>query len=156
MPRAWIPSIKFLKAYNLEGKHLAKGRVGIIGGGNSAIDAARVAYRQKGVTGVTVFYRRTRAEMPAYGEEIEAALAEGIVLQPLVAPIGVVVKGRQARWRESSSTTSWGARRFGSPAAGADSGLRARGGFGYAGGGHQRAAGGPAGWRSSRPPAGAP
>jgi NADH-quinone oxidoreductase subunit F len=87
-----LPSIKFLKAYNLEGKHLAKGKVGIIGGGNSAIDAARVAFRQKGVTGVTVFYRRTRAEMPAYGEEIEAALAEGIVLKPLVAPIGVVVK----------------------------------------------------------------
>jgi NADH-quinone oxidoreductase subunit F len=87
-----LPSIKFLKAYNLEGKHLAKGRVGIVGGGNSAIDAARVAFRQKGVTGVTVFYRRTRAEMPAYGEEIEAALAEGIVLKPLVAPIGVVVK----------------------------------------------------------------
>jgi len=87
-----LASIKFLKAYNLEGKHLAKGRVGIVGGGNSAIDAARVAFRQKGVTGVTVFYRRTRAEMPAYGEEIEAALAEGIVLKPLVAPIGVVVK----------------------------------------------------------------
>jgi NADH-quinone oxidoreductase subunit F len=87
-----LPSIKFLKAYNLEGKHLAKGRVGIIGGGNSAIDAARVAFRQKGVTGVTVFYRRTRTEMPAYAEEIEAALAEGIVLKPLVAPIGVVVK----------------------------------------------------------------
>jgi len=68
-----LPSIKFLKAYNLEGKHLAKGRVGIIGGGNAAIDAARVAFRQKGVAGVTVFYRRTRAEMPAYGEEIEAA-----------------------------------------------------------------------------------
>ncbi len=87
-----LPSIKFLKAYNLEGKHLAKGRVGIVGGGNSAIDAARVAYRQKGVTGVTVFYRRTRAEMPAYAEEIEAALAEGIELRPLVAPVEVMVK----------------------------------------------------------------
>jgi NADPH-dependent glutamate synthase beta subunit-like oxidoreductase len=87
-----IPSIKFLKAYNLEGKHLARGRVGIVGGGNAAIDAARVAIRQKGVSGVTVFYRRTRAEMPAYGEEIEAALAEGIELQPLVAPLEVVVK----------------------------------------------------------------
>jgi NADH-quinone oxidoreductase subunit F len=87
-----LPSIKFLKAYNLEGKHLAKGRVGIVGGGNSAIDAARVAFRQKGVTGVTVFYRRTRAEMPAYEEEIEAALAEGIELRPLVAPVEVMVK----------------------------------------------------------------
>jgi NADH-quinone oxidoreductase subunit F len=87
-----LPSIKFLKAYNIDGRHLAKGRVGIVGGGNSAIDAARVAFRQRGVTGVTVFYRRTRAEMPAYAEEIEAALAEGIELRPLVAPVEVVVK----------------------------------------------------------------
>jgi NADPH-dependent glutamate synthase beta subunit-like oxidoreductase len=63
-----------------------------VGGGNAAIDAARVAFRQPGVTGVTVFYRRTRAEMPAYSEEIEAALAEGIVLRPLVAPVEVMVK----------------------------------------------------------------
>jgi NADH-quinone oxidoreductase subunit F len=87
-----LPSIKFLKAYNIDGRHLAKGRVGIVGGGNSAIDAARVAFRQRGVTGVTVFYRRTRSEMPAYAEEIEAALAEGIEFRPLVAPVEVVVK----------------------------------------------------------------
>ncbi len=85
-----IPGIQFLKAYNLHGQHLAKGRVGIIGGGNSALDAARVAFRQKGVTSVTVFYRRTRNEMPAYHEEIEAALAEGIQIRTLVAPTKVV------------------------------------------------------------------
>src|SRR5208337_878833 len=55
-----IPGIQFLKAYNLHGQDLGKGRVGIVGGGNSAIDAARVALRQKGVKHVTVFYRRTR------------------------------------------------------------------------------------------------
>jgi NADH-quinone oxidoreductase subunit F len=92
-----IPGIRFLKAYNLEGKELAKGRVGIVGGGNSALDAARVAVRQAGVTEVTVFYRRTRAEMPAYAEEIEAALDEGVKLVTLVAPVGVVrEKGRLA------------------------------------------------------------
>ncbi|HEY3322742.1 MAG TPA: NADH-ubiquinone oxidoreductase-F iron-sulfur binding region domain-containing protein [Planctomycetota bacterium] len=84
-----IPGIKFLKAYNLDGQTLAEGHVGIIGGGNSALDAARVAIRQKSVKSVTVYYRRTRAEMPAYAEEIEAALEEGVILKPLVAPVEV-------------------------------------------------------------------
>jgi NADH-quinone oxidoreductase subunit F len=85
-----VPGIRFLKAYNLEGKCLAKGRVGIIGGGNSALDAARAARRMPEVTAVTVFYRRSRDEMPAYAEEIEAALAEGVVIEPLTAPVEVL------------------------------------------------------------------
>jgi NADH-quinone oxidoreductase subunit F len=84
-----IPGIKFLRAYNLEGKSLARGRVGIVGGGNSAMDAARVAIRQPGVDGVTIFYRRTKDSMPAYKEEIEAGLAEGIVIEELVTPVAV-------------------------------------------------------------------
>jgi NADH-quinone oxidoreductase subunit F len=87
-----LPSIAFLKAHNLKGKALGKGRVGIIGGGNAAIDAARVAWRQPGVESVTVLYRRTRHEMPAYAEEIEAALAEGIKLLTLVAPVEVIAQ----------------------------------------------------------------
>jgi NADH-quinone oxidoreductase subunit F len=87
-----IPGIEFLKAYNLHQNNLAKGRVGIIGGGNSAIDAARVALRQEGVKSVTVYYRRTREEMPAYREEIEAALEEGVVLQTLETPMEVLSK----------------------------------------------------------------
>ena len=55
-----------------------KGRVGVIGGGNSAVDAARVALRQQDVESVTILYRRTRDEMPAFEEEIEAALQEGV------------------------------------------------------------------------------
>jgi NADH-quinone oxidoreductase subunit F len=84
-----IPGIKFLKSYNLEGKSVAHGRVGVVGGGNSAMDAARVAIRQPGVESVTVFYRRTREEMPAYREEIEAGLAEGVVIEELVTPVSV-------------------------------------------------------------------
>lgn len=80
------PSIEFLKAYNLKGENVAKGRVGVIGGGNSAIDAARIAIRQEGVSDVTILYRRTRNEMPAYEEEIEGALEEGITLKILVSP----------------------------------------------------------------------
>jgi NADH-quinone oxidoreductase subunit F len=83
------PAMAFLKAFNLEDKSLAKGRVGVIGGGNSAVDAARTALRQDGVESVTIIYRRTRREMPAYDEEIEAALDEGIGIETLVAPVKV-------------------------------------------------------------------
>lgn len=84
------PSIQFLRQLNVFGKKLAKGAVGVIGGGNSALDAARASLRQEGVTSVTIFYRRTRTEMPAFEEEIEAALQEGIKIETLVAPTGVL------------------------------------------------------------------
>lgn len=84
-----LSGIDFLKAYNLEKNELASGRVGIVGGGNSAMDAARVAMRQKNVKSVTIFYRRTREEMPAYEEEIEAGLEEGITIQELVSPVSI-------------------------------------------------------------------
>ncbi len=81
--------MEFLRAFNLDGKELATGRVGVIGGGNSAIDAARVAIRQGDVEGVTIFYRRTRLEMPAFAEEIEAALQEGVQVETLISPIRI-------------------------------------------------------------------
>jgi NADH-quinone oxidoreductase subunit F len=84
------PSIHFLKTFNLGGVSIAKGRVGVIGGGNSAVDAARVALRQKDVSGVTIFYRRTRDEMPAFPEEVEAALQEGVRIRALVSPTEVL------------------------------------------------------------------
>ena len=84
-----MAGINFLKDYNLRGSETASGRVGIIGGGNSAIDAARVAVRQKAVREVTVFYRRSQNEMPAYPEEIEAALEEGVKIMPLMTPVSV-------------------------------------------------------------------
>jgi NADH-quinone oxidoreductase subunit F len=84
------PSIEFLKAFNLYDKQLAKGRVGIIGGGNSAIDAARTALRQKDVDSVTIIYRRTREEMPAFAEEIEAADQEGIEIKTLISPTRII------------------------------------------------------------------
>lgn len=86
------PSIKFLKAYNMRSKQLARGHVGIVGGGNSAVDAARVALRQKEVTSVTLLYRRTRDEMPAYEEEVEAALEEGVKIETLVSPVKIHVR----------------------------------------------------------------
>jgi NADH-quinone oxidoreductase subunit F len=84
------PSIQFLREFNVHNKKLARGNVGVIGGGNSAVDAARVAIRQENVDSVTIFYRRTRNEMPAYAEEIEAAIQEGIKIEPLITPTRVI------------------------------------------------------------------
>jgi NADH-quinone oxidoreductase subunit F len=84
-----IPALTYLKRFNLEGANLAKGNVGVIGGGDSAVDAARVARRQPEVESVTIYYRRTREEMPAFKEEIEAALAEGVRLETLVSPVSL-------------------------------------------------------------------
>jgi NADH-quinone oxidoreductase subunit F len=82
-------SMAFLKAFNLRGEELAGGHVAIIGGGNSAVDAARVAIRQEAVERVTLLYRRTCGEMPAYAEEVDAAIEEGIQLETLVSPVKI-------------------------------------------------------------------
>jgi NADH-quinone oxidoreductase subunit F len=66
--------------------------VGVIGGGNSAVDAARVALRQRDVRSVAIFYRRTREEMPAFAEEVEAALQEGVRLETLVSPVKILTR----------------------------------------------------------------
>ncbi len=86
------PAIQFLKAFNLQGKKLAKGHVGIVGGGNSAVDAARVALRQEGVDSVTLYYRRLRHDMPALKEEVDLAIEEGVQLETLVSPIKIECK----------------------------------------------------------------
>ena len=58
----------------------------VVGGGDTAIDAARICKRLG--ANVTILYRRTRAEMPAIEEEIDEALAEGIIIEFLAAPVG--------------------------------------------------------------------
>ena len=70
-------------------------RVVVIGGGNTAMDAARTAQRLTGAP-VTILYRRSRAEMPAEAEEIRDLLAEGNRLEELVSPIRVVVRDGRA------------------------------------------------------------
>jgi heterodisulfide reductase subunit A-like polyferredoxin len=77
--------VEFLRRVNL-GDSVAPGhRVLVVGGGNSALDAARAALRC-GAAEVTIVYRRTRAEMPADHREIEDAEREGIKLMFLAAP----------------------------------------------------------------------
>jgi heterodisulfide reductase subunit A len=86
--------LDFLKQVN-SGVDVKLGRrVAIIGGGNAAADAARVA-RRLGVEQVTVVYRRTRAEMPAIPSEIEQMEQEGIKIQFLAVPIEVVSKNNR-------------------------------------------------------------
>jgi len=82
-------AIEFLREVNL-GREVPVGRkVAIVGGGNSAVDSARVALR-KGVEEVHILYRRERKDMPAIPEEIEAAEEEGINFHFLVAPTRIL------------------------------------------------------------------
>lgn len=84
-------SISFLREYNIRGSVPVGKHVVIIGGGNAAIDAARTAARLNAET-VTVLYRRTREQMPAYDEEIEEAESEGVKLQLLTSPEEIIVE----------------------------------------------------------------
>jgi len=89
-----VDGVQFLRDVNMGKKVDMKGRVIIIGGGNVAMDAARVSWRE-GFDEVHVVYRRTRKEMPASPWEIDAAEHEGIKFQFLVAPVEVIGdKGR--------------------------------------------------------------
>ncbi len=79
--------VEFLYELNNGRKPKIGNRVVVIGGGNTAIDAARSALRLG--KKVTVLYRRTRSEMPAVPEEIEEAEKEGVKFEFLVAPVKV-------------------------------------------------------------------
>lgn len=84
-----IHVLELLRAVSL-GQHVDVGeRVAVIGGGNSAIDAARTAKRL-GAKEVMILYRRTRNEMPALPHEIEAAEREEINFHFLVAPKRII------------------------------------------------------------------
>jgi len=80
-----IQGIDFLDAVHRRTVSMRGNRVVVVGGGNTAIDAARSALRA-GAASVRIVYRRSRAEMPAIEEEIEAALHEGVTLDELVLP----------------------------------------------------------------------
>jgi putative selenate reductase len=64
-------------------------KAAVVGGGNTAVDAARAAWRLTG-TPVTLIYRRSRAEMPAHPEEVEELLLEGNELLELASPVRVL------------------------------------------------------------------
>lgn len=81
--------VPFLRTVNLGGEIRLGKKVVVVGGGNTAIDAARCALRL-GVEEVVIAYRRSRAEMPANSWEIDDAEKEGVRLQLLTQPIEVV------------------------------------------------------------------
>jgi len=89
-----ISGLDFLKRVAF-GERVALGsKVAVIGGGNTAIDAARTA-RRLGAQEVTILYRRTIEEMPAYPEEVEAAQKEGVKIEYLTVPTIIHHEGRR-------------------------------------------------------------
>src|SRR6266576_6129 len=84
-----IPATNFLKDFNLDPETRLAGSVAVVGGGSTAMDAARSALRA-GARNVHILYRRTRVEMPAQAEEVRASIAEGIELHELVAPAQIL------------------------------------------------------------------
>jgi len=91
-----VHGIDFLRNLNLGREVWVGEKVTIIGGGNVAIDAARSALRL-GAKEVSILYRRSRQEMLAYSEEIEAAEAEGVRIHYLVAPAGVLTSSGEVK-----------------------------------------------------------
>ena len=95
-----LDGLKLLRAVNLGGErpHLGE-RTVVIGGGDAAVDGARVALRL-GARQVSILYRRSRRELPAHREQVEQAEAEGIRIEEQVAPIRFLVEDGRLRGLE--------------------------------------------------------
>ena len=85
IPGNVVPVIGWLKDLKA-GKDVSLGHVAVVGGGNTAMDAARAALRA-GAKSSTLVYRRTKKYMPADAEELELAVADGVSFLELVAPV---------------------------------------------------------------------
>ncbi|NDV63567.1 FAD-dependent oxidoreductase [Puniceicoccales bacterium CK1056] len=83
-----IDGFNFLKEYNQRGSAPVGIKIVIVGGGNCATDAARTAIRLGAE--VDLVYRRSQAEMPAYAEEIDQALQEGVRIHTLTNPTEII------------------------------------------------------------------
>jgi putative selenate reductase len=79
--------LEFLEDFRKNDGNISIGKnVVVIGGGNTAMDAARAAKRVKGVENVYLIYRRTKKYMPADEEELYLALEESVTFMELLAP----------------------------------------------------------------------
>ncbi|MBU5332260.1 MAG: FAD-dependent oxidoreductase [Anaerocolumna aminovalerica] len=91
-----ITSVEFLRNINLGNDLTVNGKTVVIGGGNVAIDVARTAVRT-GASEVNMFCLESREDMPALAEEIEEALAEGIIINNSRGPKRILIEnGRTA------------------------------------------------------------
>ncbi len=94
--RGCVPALDFLRDPKAAKLAVKKKRVAVIGGGFTAIDAARTAVRH-GASEVFIVYRRTRSEMPAVSEEVDEAEEEGVQIMYLVSPKAILIeKGKVA------------------------------------------------------------
>ncbi len=90
-----IPGLTFLREIRMNGKASLGKRVAVIGGGNTALDAARSARRVG--SRPLILYRRSQDEMPAFESEIEEAVEEGIEIEFLTQPVRIIrERGRVA------------------------------------------------------------
>ena len=89
-----MQAVPFLRKLNMGEEVRIGKRVVVVGGGNSAIDAARCALRLG--SDVKLVYRRSRTEMPAASFEVAAAEEEGVELNFLMTPVRVVEKDGKA------------------------------------------------------------
>ena len=85
-----LDGISSLKKINFKEPVDISGDVAVVGGGNVAVDIARSSLRMDETSSVTILYRRTREEMPAYEHEIEDALDEGVKISFLVNPVRII------------------------------------------------------------------
>ncbi len=85
--RKIFDALDFLKLFNKNEKFNLGEKVAVIGGGNSAMDAARAALRCDGVKEVSIIYRRTIKYMPADREEIDSAIKDGVKFLELLQPV---------------------------------------------------------------------
>ncbi|MBC8214031.1 MAG: FAD-dependent oxidoreductase [Candidatus Marinimicrobia bacterium] len=85
----FLDAVTFLRGVNFDKPKKPGDKVIVIGGGNSAIDAARTAIRLN-CEDVNIVYRRTRNEMPANDAEIEEAENEGVNIHYLAAPVKII------------------------------------------------------------------
>ena len=91
-----IKGIDFLRELILKDIPNLEGTVAIVGGGNTAIDAARTAVRC-GAKDVKILYRRSMKEMPAHQDEIDAAIEEGVDIMFLTLPNKIIREGNKLK-----------------------------------------------------------
>src|SRR3990170_3559078 len=101
-----INALDFLWKYHHKDKISLGKSVAVIGGGNSAMDAARAAKRIDGVDKVYILYRRTKEFMPADKEEFDNTIEDGVVFKELLLPIefdGKILRSQKMKLGEIGS-----------------------------------------------------